>query len=384
MPYEAVTAAAPQKKSISQRTRRQMEDLRAYARELPRHADDVRHATRAHYRELSLKARETRRRARNIRAVALARTVAARRQAAAMMAKIPGAVPMMGRGSSEGLSKVTVVFMVLFHILALASVFFFTWWGLLAMVVWYGLAINVGIGMGYHRLLTHRGYKVPRWLEYVIATLATTALEGGPMFWVATHRVHHQHSDRDGDPHTPHEGGWWAHMGWILSGRALHHDNALLSRYSPDLARVPFYRWLSKYHWVPLTVIGSGLMVLGFWVGGWRLGLSLGLMGTFLRVTLGLHATWLVNSATHMWGKRRFSTKDDSRNCWWVALLTGGEGWHNNHHAHPVSAKHGLRWYEFDPNYYGIWILQKLRLAKQVKVAQWDPHNPQPAGTTRG
>ena len=101
------------------------------------------------------------------------------------------------------------------------------------------------------------------------------------------------------------------------------------------------------------------------------------LWGTFLRVTVGLHATWLVNSATHLWGKRRFETKDDSRNNWWVAILTGGEGWHNNHHAHPVSARHGLAWYEFDINYYGIWLMEKMGLAKKVQIAKFDRHKPQ-------
>jgi stearoyl-CoA desaturase (delta-9 desaturase) len=192
--------------------------------------------------------------------------------------------------------------------------------------------------------------------------------------------VHHQHSDHDGDPHTPHDGTWWAHMGWIISGRALHSETALLGRYAPDLTRDRFHMWLSKYHWVPLTTVGIGLGIGGFLFGGWHLALSMVLWGIFLRVTLGLHATWLVNSATHLWGSRRFETRDDSRNSWWVALLTGGEGWHNNHHAHPVSARHGLAWYEFDPNYYGIWLLEKLGIAKKVQIAKFDPKNPKPAG----
>ena len=104
------------------------------------------------------------------------------------------------------------------------------------------------------------------------------------------------------------------------------------------------------------------------------------LWGTILRVVVGLHATWLVNSATHLFGSRRFDTRDDSRNSWWVALLTGGEGWHNNHHAHPVSARHGLTWYEFDINYYGIWLLSKIGLAEKVQTAKFDPKNPKPAG----
>jgi len=253
-------------------------------------------------------------------------------------------------------------------------------------VIMYFFASNVGIGMAYHRLLTHRGYRVPRWLEYFLTACGTLALEGGPIFWVATHRVHHQNSDDEGDPHTPHDGTWWAHAGWIISGRALHSETALLGRYAPDLSRDRVHVWLSKYHWLPLTIAGFLQLALGAALAptGHRIVGAVGMMlwGTFLRVTLGLHATWLVNSATHLWGARRFETKDDSRNNWWVALLTGGEGWHNNHHAHPVSARHGLTWYEFDINYYGIWVMEKLGLAKKVQVAQFDPANPKPAGVS--
>ena len=282
--------------------------------------------------------------------------------------------PTLGRAHQGGsISWVTASFMVLFHILAVAALFFFSWKGLFAAVVLYVISINIGIGMCYHRLLTHRGYKVPRWLEHALAVCGTLSLEGGPIFWVATHRVHHQLSDHEGDPHSPTEGTFWAHMGWIMSGQSLHAETAILTRYAPDLGRDKFYVWLSKYHWIPLTTVG--LLLLAW--GGW----SAVLWGIFLRVTLGLHATWLVNSATHMWGSRRFATRDESRNNWWVALLTGGEGWHNNHHAHPVSARHGLRWYEFDPNYYGIWLLKKLGLARDIKIAAWDPANPRPAGT---
>ncbi len=279
----------------------------------------------------------------------------------------------LGRAAQSGsISWITTVVMAIFHLLAIAALFFFTWKGAVAAIVLYVLAINVGIGMCYHRLLTHRGYKVPKLIEYAMAVCGTLALEGGPIFWVATHRVHHQLSDHEGDPHTPHDGTFWAHMGWIMSGEALHAQTEMLSRYAPDLSRDKFHVWLSKYHWVPLTTVG--LLLLAW--GGW----PVVLWGIFLRVTLGLHATWLVNSATHMWGSRRFETRDESRNNWWVALLTGGEGWHNNHHAHPVSARHGLKWYEFDPNYYGIWLLKRLGLARDIKLANWDPANPRPSG----
>jgi stearoyl-CoA desaturase (delta-9 desaturase) len=288
----------------------------------------------------------------------------------------------MGKAATvgDGINWLTLGVIAFFHAGALAAFFFFTWQRLAVMGVLYALAINVGIGMCYHRLLTHRGYQVPKWLEYLMSMCATLSLEGGPIFWVATHRVHHQHSDRDGDPHTPREGAWWAHTGWLLFGKALHAQTKALSRYVPDLSRDRFYVWLSKYHWLPITASGVALFVLGWVTGGWKNAVGMVLWGGFLRVTLGLHATWLVNSATHLWGKRRFETRDDSRNNWWVALLSGGEGWHNNHHAHPVSARHGLRWYEIDPNFYGIWLLSKIGLAKKIRVAKYDRENPKPAG----
>jgi len=288
----------------------------------------------------------------------------------------------MGRAAtlSEGINWITLTTIGVFHAGALAALFFFTWQRLAVMTILYVLAINVGIGMCYHRLLTHRGYHVPKWLEYIMSVCATLSLEGGPIFWVSTHRIHHQLSDREGDPHTPREGGWWAHAGWLLFGEALHSQTEALSRYSPDLGRDRFHVWLSKYHWLPITVSGVLLFAGGWLWGGTVNGIAMVLWGVLLRVTLGLHATWLVNSATHLWGSRRFETRDDSRNNWWVALLTGGEGWHNNHHAHPVSARHGLTWWEIDPNFWGIWLLARLGLARKIRVAKFDRKDPKPAG----
>jgi fatty-acid desaturase len=286
----------------------------------------------------------------------------------------PNTDVLMGRAAQGGkINWITSIFMGAFHVGAIAALFCFSWKNLAAFAVLYFLAINVGIGMCYHRLLTHRGYKVPKWLEYCLTICGTLALEGGPIFWVATHRVHHQLSDHEGDPHTPHDGTWWAHAGWIISGRTLHTHTAMLARYAPDLTKDRFQVFMSKYHWLSIATAAA----ICYAIGGW----SMVLWGIFLRTVLGLHSTWLVNSATHLWGARRFETRDDSRNNWWVALLTGGEGWHNNHHAHPVSARHGLRWYEFDINYYGIWVLEKLGLAKKVLIAQWDPKDPRPAGS---
>lgn len=276
----------------------------------------------------------------------------------------------MGREYQQGrINWITSLFMGAFHAGAIAALFFFSWQNLIVAAVMYFFAINVGIGMAYHRLLTHRGYRVPRWLEYFLTACGTMALEGGPIFWVATHRVHHQNSDHEGDPHTPNEGTWWAHAGWILCGRALHSETALLGRYAPDLTRDRVQVWLSKYHWLPLTIAGFVQVALGAALcPGHRLigAVSMLLWGTFLRTTIGLHATWLVNSATHMFGSRRFETRDDSRNSWWVALLTGGEGWHNNHHASQRMARHGHKWWELDVTYLTILAMEKLGLAWDV------------------
>ena len=279
---------------------------------------------------------------------------------------VPVAEPLTQEKSPE-FNWVFFVAIAAFHLGALASLFFFSWSAVVVFLVTWIIGQNVGIAMSYHRQLTHRGFVTPRWLEYAMAISGTMALQGGPMYWVAVHRMHHQYTDKPGDPHSPRDGAWWSHMGWILYG-SLHNETKLLTRYVPDLQRSRFYQWLSKYHWLPVTLLGVGLLAGGTALGGWKLGVSWTLWGIFLRVTIGLHVTWLVNSATHMWGSRRFDVRDDSTNNWWVALLTGGEGWHNNHHAHPVSASHGMAWYELDINYWGIKLLGILGLAKNIKV----------------
>jgi stearoyl-CoA desaturase (delta-9 desaturase) len=257
----------------------------------------------------------------------------------------------------------TTFFIVAFHVGALAALFLFSWKAfLVAMGSWW-VAGGFGVGMGYHRLLTHRGYKTPKWMEYLLTVCGTLALEGGPIFWVATHRKHHQNTDKEGDPHSPRDGGLWAHVGWLLTGETMHNDAANLMPYVPDLRKDKFHVWISRWHWVPITVLGFVLLVLG----GWRFLL----WGIFFRTVLGLHSTWLVNSATHMWGSRRFPTNDTSRNSFWVALLTFGERWHNNHHAHPQSPRHGLTWYELDFNWYGICILQTLGIAWDLKARRF-------------
>jgi stearoyl-CoA desaturase (delta-9 desaturase) len=261
----------------------------------------------------------------------------------------------------EGVNWTSVIAFSIFHAGAVAALFFFTWPAFFAFLAFYWISLSFGIGMGYHRLLTHRSYKVPRAIEYFLAVCGSLALEGGPISWVATHRVHHQFSDKEGDPHTPRDGKWWSHIVWMLTGEASNSSPEDCARYAPDLCRDRFHVLLSKYHYVPLVLSGILLLTLG--------GLPFLLWGMFMRVTLGYHATWMVNSLTHFQGSRRFATRDDSRNNGLVAFLTFGEGWHNNHHAHPTSARHGLAWWEVDVTWISIWTLRRMGIAKAVRVA---------------
>ena len=191
--------------------------------------------------------------------------------------------------------------MALFHVGAIAALFFFTWKALFVAIFLWWVAGSLGIGMAYHRLLTHRGFKTTKWVEYFLTICATLALEGGPIFWVATHRIHHQHSDQEGDPHSPIDGKWWAHMGWILMGKSMHHDTRPWRATFPISRRTSFTsgsRNITTFHrsfWASCCAIG---------------GLPLLLWGIFFRTVFVLHATWLVNSATHSWGTRRFATRD--------------------------------------------------------------------------
>lgn len=269
------------------------------------------------------------------------------------------------RTFTEPISWVTVFFMSVFHLGAIAALFMINWGAIALAVLLLWVAGSLGVGMGYHRLLTHRGYKTPKWVEYFLTVCATLALEGGPFFWVAVHRLHHQNSDKAGDPHSPRDGGFWAHMGWIMTGRVMHNGSAELLPYVPDLRKDRFHTWISKWHWVPITILGLLILALGGW--------PYLMWGIFFRTVIGLHATWLVNSATHIWGSQRFPTGDTSTNSFWVAMLTFGEGWHNNHHAHPQSARHGLAWYEFDLNWYGISALRMLGLAWDIKLPRSQP-----------
>jgi stearoyl-CoA desaturase (delta-9 desaturase) len=250
--------------------------------------------------------------------------------------------------------------------LALAAPWTFSWAGLALFVVMTFVTACLGITLGYHRLLTHRSFNAPKPLQYLLALFGLLALQNSPLRWVATHRLHHKETDNPRDPHSSRRGFWWSHMGWLF---VLHPQLTTaedLKRYAPDMARDPVFQFLdSAYGWINL---GFALLVftIGVLVDGWQLGLSLLIWGVMLRIVYVWHITWLVNSATHRWGYQRFATTDSSRNTWWVALLTFGEGWHNNHHAHPQAARSGYGWLELDVTYGIIWLLKRLGLASNV------------------
>jgi stearoyl-CoA desaturase (delta-9 desaturase) len=236
----------------------------------------------------------------------------------------------------------------------------FNWTGpVVAGVVLY-LTGALGVTLCYHRSLTHRGLRMRKPLEYALAILGSLAMQGDPIRWVGTHRKHHAHSDREGDPHGRNLGFRWAHIRWLIETNAALPERDELIRYAPDLNAQPFYRAL-QYIQVPLQVV---LALILFAMGGW----TWVIWGIFVRLVISYHATWLVNSAAHANGYRTYPTSDLSTNCWWVALISWGEGWHNNHHAFPYSARHGLRWYEFDPIWWNVRILALVRLADHIRI----------------
>ena len=233
---------------------------------------------------------------------------------------------------------------------------------------------TLGINVCYHRLLTHRGFACPRWLEHALSVLGVCAYQGTPMKWVAIHRMHHQHSDDPEDPHSPRGGFFWAHMGWFMMYDPAMWNLSTYDRYGRDLIRDRFYKRMERPNaerriqgaqWAVFFGLGAliGGLVDESWFGALQMGLSMLIWGVFVRTVLVWHITWSVNSVTHVWGYRNFATKDGSRNNILVGLIGAGEGWHNNHHAQPRSASHGMRWWELDISYLTIRALQMVGLA---------------------
>lgn len=268
------------------------------------------------------------------------------------------------QAKSSKIQWTTLTVVILFHVLAVAALFTFSWANLLAAAITWWIAGSWGIGMGYHRLLTHRGFKTPKFVEYFLTFCGTLGLQSGAINWVTTHRIHHAFTETEKDPHSPRTGTFWSHVGWIFRGTAQNQPAAVQQRYAPDLVKDKVHVLMSNYYWVTPVIAAVILFAIG--------GFPMVLWGIFLRQVIGWHSTWLVNSATHLWGSRRFETRDDSRNNALIAALTWGEGWHNNHHAHPRSAKHGLTWYEIDTNWLQIKALEKIGLATDVYAYEFE------------
>ncbi len=254
----------------------------------------------------------------------------------------------------------SVVSFSLMHVGALFAFFTFSWKGFWLFVVLQWLTGALGICLCYHRLLTHRSFELWKPLEYLLALFGVLAWQNGPIKWVAIHRMHHARSDRPNDPHSPTKGFWWAHMGWLF---ALDDELDRYERYrafAPDLDRDPVYRFMNATHGWYNLILGVAIYLWGGWPAV--------VWGFFFRTVFMWHATWLVNSASHTWGYKVWATDDRSTNNWWVALMTYGEGWHNNHHAFLRSAAHGLRWWELDLTYLTIRAFDKLGLAWNIQL----------------
>jgi stearoyl-CoA desaturase (delta-9 desaturase) len=266
----------------------------------------------------------------------------------------------------NAISWATLTWLILLHVGALAAPFTFTWMGVLLVLGLHWLTGGVGICLGFHRYLTHSSFQTTRPVRFLLGLIGGLAGEGAAIDWVANHRKHHAHSDQEGDPHSPHDGGWWSHITWLAWQYPSEEYQRHIRRWAPDLLRDPMMVFLKKAFLPSHFALGALLYGLGYLAGGASLGLSFVVWGMFVRLCFVLHATWLVNSASHMWGYRNYTTTDDSRNNWFVALLTFGEGWHNNHHAFPRMAAHGHRWWEVDPTFGMIRLLHRLGLAWNI------------------
>lgn len=257
------------------------------------------------------------------------------------------------------------------HVLASLAIFqferYFSWTGLGICLFLFGVSIWVGIGLCYHRLLTHKSFETSRWFKHVFTLAGTLSLQGGPLDWVGKHRVHHQNTDRDSDLHTPRHGIDWAHIGWIIF-RLSKEQRAEVRQMAKDLERDRIMVWINKLFWLPQVILTILLFCTGYYYGGQNIDMAFSwlIWGVGVRTVAGYHITWFVNSAGHKLGYRNYDTKDDSTNNWWVALLSWGEGWHNNHHMCPQSASHGQRWFELDLTYLMIKLLEQFGLVWNI------------------
>jgi fatty-acid desaturase len=265
------------------------------------------------------------------------------------------------------------------HAIALLAFlpFFFSWTGVWLLGAGLFAFEILGINLCFHRLLAHRSFACPYWLEHSLAILGTCALQNSPPHWVAVHRRHHEFADEDGDPHSPVVNFFWAHMGWLLVKAEDMSRRPLIQRYAKDIIRDPLYMWIDRHNnwmkigfgvWIGYFALGFGFMMLAghSYSAAVQFGLSLLVWGGALRTVVAWHVTWSVNSISHVWGYRNYETPDTSRNNALIAILAAGEGWHNNHHADSRSARHGHEWWEIDVTWMIIRLLALFGFARDV------------------
>ena len=221
----------------------------------------------------------------------------------------------------------------------------------------------------YHRYFSHKTFKTNRFWQFIFAFLGATAGQRGPLWWASHHRYHHQHADTEQDPHSPHHGGFiWSHIGWFFSSDAYSTNDKAVS----DLAKFQELRWLNRYDIVAPLFLLISLYGLGEY---WHYsapalqtsGLQLVVWGFFISTVCVFHATSSINSLSHQWGSRDFDTPDDSRNNVWLALITLGEGWHNNHHFYSHSVRQGFLWWQIDLTFYMLWVLSKIGIIHELR-----------------
>lgn len=270
--------------------------------------------------------------------------------------------------SWERFKRAPTIVIILIHIAAVAAApFTFTWLGLAVAITLFWVTGGLGITLGFHRLFTHRSFQTFPIVRHTLAFFGVMALQGGPLSWIAYHRLHHAESDEEPDPHTPFVNFIWAHVLWNFFEHPALRTREAIEKYTRDFSKDRMMRFYQRYFFFIYLAVAGALFGIGWLLGGATMGASFVVWGVLVRTVMVWHATWFVNSATHIWGYKNYETGDNSRNNWWVALITFGEGWHNNHHADQVSARHGHRWYEIDQTWITIWLMEKLGLAWEIK-----------------
>ena len=255
------------------------------------------------------------------------------------------------------------------HLLALLAFFYVSKGAIILCIVLFWLSGWIGIALCYHRLLTHYSFKTPKWFKCVLIIIGNLAWQGGPIKWVGNHRLHHRYSDTDQDPHSPKHGFSWAHVFWLFYKEPEGRDPLMAAG---DLLKDKGICLIDKFFWVPQVFLTIILCIVGIILGGTKEAITLVVWGIGVRTILVYHITWFVNSASHTWGYKNKKVSDNSRNLWWVALFSGGEGWHSNHHAYPSCASHGRRWWEFDPVFITIWLLSLVGLTSHINTPSDD------------